>query len=504
MKILIEEKQIIKKINELKKNNKKIILCHGVFDILHLGHIKHFEEAKSLGDTLIVSITSNKFVNKGFERPYFDLKTRMETISSLSCVDFVIESNFPTAEKNLNLVRPNFYVKGPDYEKKPDITQNLIKEKKILKKLNIKMHFTRGQQYSSSSIINSFTDTFNEVQKNFLNQLKKKYSFDIIKSLIDKLKFIEVNVFGEIILDTYKFCEPIGISGKDPFLVFKNSYEKKFAGGSFAIAKNSINFVKKTNLITISSNKKKYNLFFKNRIVKNLKLDFIFDKNFKSIEKKRFIDKNTNSKIFGIYEINEKELSENTQKRIINTLKKYKKKSNQFIISDYGHGLISKKIAEFISKNKFNYNLNAQINSANRGYHGLFKFKNSNTIIVNSSELRYEFKDRFTKIENLMQSLKKKLNAKTVVVTRGSKGAMVLTNKNEFINCPAFAKNTIDKVGAGDALLTIYSLCKFVGMEDDLSIFLSSISAANQTRVLNNEKFLNREALLKTVSHILK
>ena len=104
---------------------------------------------------MIVSVTSNKYVNKGFERPYFDTRTRMETLASLSCVNFVVESDYPTAEKNLNLIKPRFYVKGPDY-KKPDITQNLIKEKKILKKFNGKFYFTKGQQFSSSSIINSF------------------------------------------------------------------------------------------------------------------------------------------------------------------------------------------------------------------------------------------------------------------------------------------------------------------------------------------------------------
>ena len=122
MKILKEEKITKKKINDLIKSKKKIVMCHGVFDILHLGHIKHFEEAKSLGDILIISVTSNKYVNKGFERPYFDLKTRMETLSSLSCVDYVIASDFPTAERNLNLIKPSFYVKGPDYKKKPDIS----------------------------------------------------------------------------------------------------------------------------------------------------------------------------------------------------------------------------------------------------------------------------------------------------------------------------------------------------------------------------------------------
>ena len=500
---IIKKENLVSKIKKFKKLKKKIIMCHGVFDVLHLGHIKHFEEAKKLGDILVVSVTSNKFVNKGFERPYFDTRTRMETLASLSCIDFVVESDYPTAEKNINLIKPRFYVKGPDYIKKPDITQNLIKERTILKKFGGELYFTKGEQHSSSSIINSFKNTFDADQKKFLNDLKKKYSFETINSFIERISKIEANVFGEIIKDMYQFCEPIGISGKDPFLVFKNNYEKSFKGGSFAIAENSLNFTKKTNLISIFSNDRKYESFFRKNLNNKLKLDFISDPEYKNIVKKRYIDKNTNSKIFGIYEINEKQITKNSENKIINLLIKYKKKSNKFIISDYGHGLITEKIAKVISKNKFVYNLNAQINSANRGYHGLFKFKNAETIIINSSELRYEFKDRFTKIETLMKLLKKKLNSKTVVVTRGSKGAIVLNNRN-YIYCPAFAKNTTDKVGAGDALLTIFSLCKFAKMNDDLAIFISSISAANQTRILNNEKFLDKKELLKTISHILK
>ena len=79
-----------------------------------------------------------------------------------------------------------------------------------------------------------------------------------------------------------------------------------------------------------------------------------------------------------------------------------------------------------------------------------------------------------------------------------------MNDQNKFLYCPAFAKSTIDKVGAGDALLTIFSLCEFVGMREDLAIFISSICAANQTRVLNNESFLKKEKILKTISHILK
>ena len=94
-----------------RKNKKKIVLCHGVFDLLHIGHIKHFREAKSKGDILVVTVTPDKFVSKGPNRPIFSLNTRMEAISELDCVDFVAPNITSNAIKPIINLKPNFYCK---------------------------------------------------------------------------------------------------------------------------------------------------------------------------------------------------------------------------------------------------------------------------------------------------------------------------------------------------------------------------------------------------------
>ena len=70
--ISLQDQKFLKRIQNIKNKKKKIVLCHGVFDLLHLGHIKHFKSAKKFGDYLIVSITANKYVNKGPGRPIFN------------------------------------------------------------------------------------------------------------------------------------------------------------------------------------------------------------------------------------------------------------------------------------------------------------------------------------------------------------------------------------------------------------------------------------------------
>ena len=116
--------QIKKKIKLIKKEKKKIVLCHGVFDLIHIGHVKYFESAKKNYDYLIVSVTSDIFVNKGPGRPYFNQDLRMQLLSSLEIVNAVVLSDYPTSEKILSTVRPDAYIKGPDYlNNKKDKTQ---------------------------------------------------------------------------------------------------------------------------------------------------------------------------------------------------------------------------------------------------------------------------------------------------------------------------------------------------------------------------------------------
>ena len=149
----------LSEIKKLKIKNKKIGLCHGVFDVLHPGHIIYLQEARKICDVLVVSLTSNSFIQKGPGRPLFNLEQRKLVISSLSCVDFVLESHSETAVEIINSIKPHFYIKGPDY-KKIDITRNLQKEINAIKKMKGRFVITKGKVYSSSEYINSSFDIF--------------------------------------------------------------------------------------------------------------------------------------------------------------------------------------------------------------------------------------------------------------------------------------------------------------------------------------------------------
>lgn len=153
MKIL-ELDELAEKIQDLKSSGKKIVLCHGCFDLMHIGHIKYFQASKKMGDVLIVTLTPDIYVDKGTDRPVFNQDLRAESIAALECVDYVAINKWQTAEETLRLLRPDIYVKGQEFEKLEDKTGKIQKEYEVTKQIGAEIRFTHEIVFSSTKLIN--------------------------------------------------------------------------------------------------------------------------------------------------------------------------------------------------------------------------------------------------------------------------------------------------------------------------------------------------------------
>ena len=163
-------KSLVKIIEQEKKRGKKIIHCHGVFDLLHVGHIKHLQKAKELGDKLIITITADQYVNKGPGKPVFNQSLRSEALAAIDVVDYVAINNTATAINPIQLLKPNIYCKGKDYKNaKDDITGEIKNEIKALKKFGGNIFYTEELTFSSSRLINRSTNFYSSTQKKRFN-----------------------------------------------------------------------------------------------------------------------------------------------------------------------------------------------------------------------------------------------------------------------------------------------------------------------------------------------
>jgi len=148
--------KLIKKAALFKKRGKKIVLCHGCFDLMHPGHIKYFQAAKKMGDILVVTVTPDIYVDKGPGRPVFNQALRAESIAALACVNYVAVNIWPTAEETLRVLKPHVYVKGQEFENLEDKTGKIQKEYEVLKEIGAQMAFTREVVFSSTELLDQY------------------------------------------------------------------------------------------------------------------------------------------------------------------------------------------------------------------------------------------------------------------------------------------------------------------------------------------------------------
>jgi len=155
MKIL-EIRELGDRVARHRSEGKTIIHCHGCFDLMHPGHIKYFQAAKMMGDVLVVTISPDRFVDKGPDRPVFNEGIRAESIEALECVDYVAINKWPTAEETLRLIRPDIYVKGQEFENMEDKTGKIQKEVDVLKEIGAEIRFTHEIVFSSTKLLNKY------------------------------------------------------------------------------------------------------------------------------------------------------------------------------------------------------------------------------------------------------------------------------------------------------------------------------------------------------------
>ena len=484
-----------------KYRAKKIVHCHGVFDLFHHGHLLYLHSAKKYGDILIVSITSDRYVNKGPGRPKFSQMQRANILASLSIVDYVFINDNPTAVKLFPVLKPDYYVKGRDYSnKKLDRTGGIELEEKSLIKNKGKLIFTDDEIQSSTSLINSFLNNFTKEQNKIIRNIKKKYSINEILHLIDELGNLKVFLTGEPIVDTYIFSKPMGISSKSPSISSRFVKEENYAGGSLAIAENLAELGCSVNLAFVSGNEDFFRpVINKVRRNKNIKFNIENSKSYYTPRKIRYIDIFKNQRIFELVHIPENNLYYNN--KIFLTSLKMINESDLIMIADFGHGLMSQKEINLLKKYKKYTSINVQTNSENLGFNLFSKYKSFDYMSIDERECRLGMHDRLTDIVVLAKKIQKKYK-KNISITLGNKGSINLT-KSKVSKCPNFFDDIVDTTGAGDAYFAITSLLSKVSRDTDLISFIGNIYAGLATQIIGNKDPVSKISLIKSLKSIL-
>jgi len=501
IKKLQELKNIIA---DLKKQKKTVVHCHGVFDLIHPGHIRHLSSAKKEGDVLVVTVTSDPFVRKGPGRPIFNENLRAETLASFSAVDYVAINPAPTATECIKMLKPHVYVKGQDYiNKSKDVTGKISEEEEAIVSVGGRIAFTHDITFSSSKLINEHMQVFSEGTREYLKGISAQYPLDYIFETLEKIKKLKVLVIGEAIIDQYHYCEALDKSRKSNVVVYKYVSEESFAGGSLAVSNHIAGLVKDISLVTLTGNdNKRYAGFLSEKMKPNVKLINFERPDSRTIVKRRFV--NANQKLFEVCYLNDSPLPSETEKKIQSKLKQMISDYDLVVVSDFGHGFLSDNLARTICKKAKFLAVNTQTNGANMGFNFITRYANVDYAALDELEIRYAAHDKAGGLEGIMKKVSHKIHCDNLVITRGSFGALSLSNKKEFINAPALATSVVDPIGAGDAFFAFTALLVASGVPQDLVVFIGNAVGALAVQIICNRDPVDPIDLKKFITTILK
>ncbi len=502
---ILDLEQLAKKIHQLKLENKKIVHCHGVFDLLHVGHIRHFEAAKKFGDILIVTISQDKYVNKGPHRPAFTENLRTEAIASLSCVDYVAINKWPTSVKTIELLKPDIYAKGTDYfDPSKDYSGKIIDEKEAIIKVGGKIIFTDGITFSSSSLINRHLHVFPKEVNEYLVDFSKKYSSDDIINHLESINNLKILVIGETIIDEYKYGQSIGKSGKESIIALKYLKTEKFAGGILAVANHISNFCDNVDIFTLLGEKDSQEEFISKNLNRKIKNNlFHYKKNSPTIVKRRFLETIPLTKLLEFYAINDDELEPEQSREIQEHLERILPSYNLVIVADFGHGMFNKEIINLIAKKAKFVAVNTQSNAGNMGYNTISKYPRADYICIDEPEIRLECKDKKGDVIGLCPKISKKLSCKKIIITQGEKGCAAYFNNN-ITNIPAFSDKILDRMGAGDAFFSITSPLVANNAPMEIVGFVGNAVGAIACTIIGNKEPVDKVSLYKYIASLLK
>ncbi len=312
---------LAEKVSALKEEGKRVVHCHGVFDLLHIGHIRHFEEARQHGDILIVTVTPDQFVNKGTNRPAFTGALRAESIAALDVVDFVAINKWPTGSELLRLIRPDVFCKGGEYRKpQVDADSALGPEIEVTRELGIRVEYTDDVAFSSSNLLNAHFSPFPDETDSWLADFRDRYTPEQVIAYLDEAKPKKVLVVGEAIIDEYVFADAIGKSTKDPVLACQYRETAAFPGGSLAIANHLAGFCDEVGLISYLGETERREDFVRGSLLPQVKAEFITKHGAPTIHKRRFVDRYTQNKLLELYVMDDSPMRGDDEQALIQRL----------------------------------------------------------------------------------------------------------------------------------------------------------------------------------------
>lgn len=490
---LVSAEQLLKSVGRFPRK-KKVIICHGVFDVVHPGHIRHLAYAKSKADILVVSLTCDKHITKGTYRPHVPENLRAISLAAFDMVDYVVIDQEPTPLENIRYIKPDFFAKGFEYsDNMPKATRD---EMKILEEYGGEMIFTPGDVvYSSTKFLNTHLPSL-QIEKLLSLMSQCGISFSGLRESLKKLPGLKVHVVGDTIIDTYTRTNLIGGTIKTPtFSVLYDGHDD-YVGGAGIVAQHMKAAGAKVRFTTVLGNDALGRFAVETLRESGIEVEAVIDPHRPTTHK--------NAIIAGGYRLLKIDTLDNTPigTKIAEQIEEQiaSKKVDCVVFSDFRHGIFNRttipRLAAAIPKNTFKV---ADSQVATR-WGNITEFQGFDLVTPNEREARFALADQDSNIGALAGLIKEKTHCGNVILKLGPRGIFFLSD-DLYHSVDSFAQDVKDAVGAGDALLAYATLTLLATGSLAEACILGAIAAACECEYDGNIP-IQPENVLEKLHHI--
>jgi len=472
---VVEASDLLKAIG-LFPRNQKVIMCHGVFDVVHPGHIRHFAYAKSKAEILVVSVTADKHIKKGAYRPHIPQNLRALNVAAYEFVDYVIVDEEPTPLKNLGSLQPDFFAKGFEYSES-GLLPATREEANVVSEYGGQIIFTPGDVvYSSSQFLESMLPSL-KLEKLLALMDQFRISFDDLRATVDGFAGLRVHTVGDTINDTYTRASLIGGQVKTPTFSVLYQGKEDYVGGAGIVAQHMRAAGADVCLSTVLGDDQLKEFAIHHLQEAGVTVRSVIDSTRPTTNKNVIIS--DSYRLLKIDTVDNRPISEKILQQLCEQIDSTS--VDCVVFSDFRHGIFNKSSIPLLTASIPNGAMRVADSQVSTRWGNITEFKKFDLVTPNEREARFALADQESTIGSLAGDLHSHTQAENIILKLGSRGVF-FSGRPEgkeviYHSVDSFVDRLEDPVGAGDALLAYATLAMLVSGSLAQASILGSFAA---------------------------
>jgi rfaE bifunctional protein kinase chain/domain/rfaE bifunctional protein nucleotidyltransferase chain/domain len=475
----------------LKREGKRLVQCHGCFDIVHPGHLRYLQFARGLGDALVVSVSGDDVVGKGWDRPYVHEELRAENLAALEVVDYVVVDHHEWAGPVLDALRPDVYVKGREYETSAD--PRFLEERKLVEANGGRVVFSSGDVvFSSTSILSRRRDEMGlELERVRFFCKRSGIDRSSIDATISRFGGVSALVIGDPILDVYVHAEHATVAAEGPILNVTALREERYVGGAGLVARQLAALGARVSFLTTSSHSEEVDELHSGLARGGVRLVHVGDEDRPIYVKRRYLV--DGQKVLKVNHGTAQPPSTRARQELESALADELRDHDGLVVCDFGYGLFGPHFADEIAARASEAHRPYYADVSTNGQANVLKFRGPKIATPTETELRFALGDAESGLSNLAARYYRESGAGGLVLTMGKRGAILFHPPEgdrtrlatDYI--PALETTPRDTVGAGDVFLAAIVMADLAGAPMSLGLYLASVLASLKVKRIGND-----------------